>query len=140
MKYTSHRPAIMNNLSVAFEKTAIDLAAFYKDEFENKIWDWPRTTTRVNGETVSSPRNIVDTGALRDSQKLEIENSGRSIGKVKAIFRWEDEKASGVFLGETIVSDAGKSYELPARNLPIEGLARFNFPEIFEIFARAELG
>ena len=130
----------MNSLTVAFEKTAIDLGEFYKAQFEEEIWDWPRTTHRINGDTVDSPRDIVDTGALRDSQKLEFEDLGRYIGKVKARFFWTDKKAAGVFLGDTVVSATGKTYELPARNLPVTGLLKFGFTRIYEIFARAELG
>ena len=35
---------------------------------ENR-WDWPNTTYRQNGEIVSSPRNIYDTGELFESQR-----------------------------------------------------------------------
>lgn len=42
------------------------------DAFEAAIsderYEWPNQTRRKNGQTVGSPRDIVDTGSLRDSQ------------------------------------------------------------------------
>ena len=35
---------------------------------ESKIYGWGNSTMRSNGEIVTSPRDIVDTGALKDSQ------------------------------------------------------------------------
>jgi hypothetical protein len=139
MKYRTQRQAVINSLSTAFEKTAVDLGAFYTARFEDDIWDWPRPTHRVNGETVTAPRNIVDTGELQDSQRLEFEDIARYIGKVKARYIWADDKAAGVFLGETVISDSGKAYELPARNLPVDMLALYNFAEAYQFFAQAEL-
>jgi hypothetical protein len=43
----------------------------------DQIWDWPRATARKNGEVVTSPRDIVDTGALRDSYKYEVIEGGQ---------------------------------------------------------------
>jgi len=41
----------------------------FRREIESVKWDWPRETMRSNGQSVGSPRDIVDTGGLRDSQK-----------------------------------------------------------------------
>lgn len=35
-------------------------------------WDWPRQTVRRNGQTVTSPRDIVDTQELLDSYSKEV--------------------------------------------------------------------
>jgi hypothetical protein len=34
----------------------------------SSTWSWPNTTARTNGSTVSTPRNIVDTGSLLSAQ------------------------------------------------------------------------
>jgi hypothetical protein len=43
-------------------------------EFADKIssieYDWPNTTRRRNGQVVTSPRDIIDTGELDSSQRL----------------------------------------------------------------------
>ena len=48
-------------------------------EIDAVKWDWPRSTKRRSGATVGSPRDIVDLGGLRDSQKRENVNEARTI-------------------------------------------------------------
>ena len=43
----------------------------FQEAIESDVWVWPGSTLRVSGEVVDSPRNIVDTGRLRDSQDIE---------------------------------------------------------------------
>lgn len=43
----------------------------FRREIEAVKWRWPRKTRRSDGSFVESPRDIVDTGGLRDSQKRE---------------------------------------------------------------------
>lgn len=66
---------------------------------------WPNTTRRKNGEVVSSPRDIVDTGALLQSKRKE------QVSNSIVEFIWEDEVAEGVHDG--MVTKRGK--RLPAR-------------------------
>jgi hypothetical protein len=61
------------SVDFAFREMATDLDQAFTTAIESPIWDWPRTTQRSNGETVGSPRNIVDEGTLRDSQSLRFE-------------------------------------------------------------------
>jgi hypothetical protein len=44
-----------------------------RDAIDAPVYRWPRKTRRSTGEVVTSPRNIVDTGELRDSQSMLIE-------------------------------------------------------------------
>lgn len=84
--------------------------------FDDPLWNWPHTTRRHNGETVSSPRNIVDTGELRGSlQPPEV--AGYAVR-----LTWDSEHAQKVFEGEP-----GK----PARNLPMFVALNFDFPAAF---------
>ena len=38
------------------------------EAIDSPRYEWPNQTIRANGEVVSSPRNIVDSGRMRDSQ------------------------------------------------------------------------
>lgn len=58
------------NIETAFRDTAIDLGAEFIHEIESPIWDWDRATRRSDGSIATTPRDIVDTGALRDSMTV----------------------------------------------------------------------
>ena len=60
------------SLSQAFDDMAGELNQKFTEAIEAEIWDWPRATIRSTGEVADSPRNIVDTGALKDSQTLTL--------------------------------------------------------------------
>ncbi len=51
-----------------------DLRVALDKAVSSSTWDWPRITKRRNGQTVSSPRNIVDTGALKSSLSIVEKN------------------------------------------------------------------
>lgn len=55
------------------------LAKALNDAMESSIWKWTPgvTTDRKNGESVESPRNIIDTGALQNS--LRFNTKGNSV-------------------------------------------------------------
>lgn len=59
------------DITETFVNYSYSLSFEFTEAIEAPIWDWPRKTWRANGEVVGSPRNIVDTGALRDSQEIE---------------------------------------------------------------------
>lgn len=61
------------SIDLAFRAAANQLNQAFTDAIESEIWEWPRSTDRRNGETVSSPRDIVDRGELRDSQSMHFE-------------------------------------------------------------------
>ena len=50
----------------------------FRREIEDKKWDWPRETKRRNKTTAGSPRDIVDLGGLRDSQRRDNINDDRT--------------------------------------------------------------
>lgn len=62
----------------------------------SKVWQWPRDTVRSNGRSVGSPRTIVDTGALRQSNVF-------GVSGYQAVFRWTTNYASYVHEGASIV-------------------------------------
>lgn len=61
------------DISQAFNATAEALSELFQYMIEDERWEWDRPTLRSNGAIVTSPRDIVDTGALKRSQRMEIE-------------------------------------------------------------------
>lgn len=54
-----------------FDAIAEDFGQACQTQMEQVVYDWGTTTLRENGELVSSPRNIIDMGHLRDSYQIE---------------------------------------------------------------------
>ncbi len=61
----------------AFIAMSEGYGALAQEYISDRIWDWPRATVRKNGEVVTQPRDIVDTGALRDSYTHEVIEGGQ---------------------------------------------------------------
>lgn len=65
---------ILDAINLAWEDLAPDIFQANIDAIEAIFYDWDAgETLRVNGEIAGSPRNIVDTGELRDSQAITTE-------------------------------------------------------------------
>ena len=62
-----------------FEQTVKNFANQCTEEIESEKWQWDGITHRSNGQVVGSPRDIVDTGELRDSQAILIEGNKASV-------------------------------------------------------------
>ena len=70
------RPIVQTEL-----KTQLDKA------MDSSVWSWPNVTHRVNGTTVSTPRNIVDTGYLKSSLSQSLKKAAQKstfVGKYRA--------------------------------------------------------
>jgi len=74
-----------------------ELSAAFQQSFDEVAWSWPRETKRVNGEVVTSPRNIIDTRTLKDSHRWKM------TGRFQATFYWSAEYATAVHEGAYIV-------------------------------------
>ena len=61
------------NLSTAFKATATAYNRAMQEAIASPVWNWPRRTVRSDGSIAGSPRSIVDTGDLLNSQKLSFE-------------------------------------------------------------------
>jgi hypothetical protein len=72
-----------------------ELFAAFQASFAGKAWDWPRETQRTVG-TVGSPRNIIDTGNLRQTGTWQM------TGPYEATFRWSAQYATAVHEGARI--------------------------------------
>lgn len=63
------------DIETGFNQINEELHINIKDAIASKQWEWDRTTYRRNGEVATSPRNIVDTGELLNSQSWGIQPS-----------------------------------------------------------------
>jgi hypothetical protein len=105
------KQAIQRILERALADYCEELALQFRQLIESPIFDWPNTTRRRNGQVVRSPRDIVDRGDFRDSQRLEYPNPAL------ARFVWDIRYAIYVFYGWTTVSGTtlpGRDFISPA--------------------------
>ena len=65
-----------NTLDRVFAKAMDWAEKDFQEEIEAVKWDWPNETIRSDGRPVNSPRDIVDTGGLKESQRRENESRG----------------------------------------------------------------
>lgn len=56
----------------AFHYVVGEFAQATTEMIDAEMWEWPRATTRSTGQIATSPRDIVDTGHLRDSQVVGV--------------------------------------------------------------------
>lgn len=127
---------IIKGIEKAFRTCAAELDGRFDEAISGANWDWPRTTQRGlpgtsvgakakahaqgKGNTVSSPRSIVDSGDLKGSKMMDIKG-------MSAEWTWSVEYAAAVHDGARIYPWGNKSadtVELPARpwtNAVLEG-------------------
>lgn len=55
----------------SFDQLVSEFATEITFQIDDPKWNWPRPTQRKNGEIVTSPRDIVDTQELKNSQFVE---------------------------------------------------------------------
>ena len=118
--------------AAAFQKTCQELDPKFDDAFNAKVWDWS------SGE----PRDIVDTGALRDSKTGP--NFTKGYGKSGQTVKWDwtESYASYVYVGGR---KGGRT--MPGRPWadavlgikPTSGIEVFNFDESFQLNLNKEL-
>lgn len=98
----------------------------FKAEINASQFFWPRTTVRRNGQVVSSPRNIVDTGALRASQqRFTIGGQGIGLG-----YRWGGPQAPYAPLVLTGYVSSGSAIN-PGRNWILPALEKHPLDSFF---------
>lgn len=112
----AHRAAVM-----ATHMITPELNAAFQDAIGSEVWAWPRETIRRgsldssgkrgSGYRVTSPRNIVDQGRLRQSNEYIV--SGTLV-----LFKWTEPYAAAVHYGAEIHPWGDKTrpkVRLPAR-------------------------
>ena len=102
---TATARAIEDILVSAAEKIVPELDTALTQAISDRTYAWPRRTVRSNGQTVGSPRDIIDTGELDSSQSLTRQ------GRTEWLWRWTADHALIVHEGATLRSGT----VLPAR-------------------------
>ncbi len=121
----------------AARATATDLNARFQDAIGAEVWAWPRKTIRYRrkgkgkrkkkaGIEVGSPRNIVDSGDLRRSNKLEIDG-------LKVRFSWTEPYAVFAHEGgrDTSIYPARPWTSAVIGTTPVPGIPVFDYRKRF---------
>lgn len=66
---------LLQSVEAALTNTAEDFTKAQQQQFDEEVYSWPRITKRTNGEIASSPRDITDTGNLKES--LQVNQTSR---------------------------------------------------------------
>jgi hypothetical protein len=90
-KFTYNPEAVNQLIEPYFDRQVRRLHEHLSLTIDSPVFVWGTTTRRKNGQVVSDPRNAIDLGGLRDSQKL------RFITPKTAIIEWTVPYASKVF-------------------------------------------
>ena len=122
MKIKLNKSKINRAIAKAFQKTSIELANASQDAIESKIYPWDTATLRKNGSVVTSPRDIVDTGELRDSLELDI-------GKRRTNLTWDVDYAIQVHEGYARRDGS----EAPARPWTVVAIESIDLAEVFAV-------
>jgi hypothetical protein len=72
--------ALANKANKALDAYAKELDVILDRQFTDEKWNWPRTTRRRNGTIAQTSRDIIDTGALRDSKIGPLKGPGNAYG------------------------------------------------------------
>jgi hypothetical protein len=86
----------------------------------SEVWNWPRMTWRKNGEVARSPRNIIDSADLLNSQQM------RKNGRRGVLYSWSVRYALLVHFGYS-----KKGTVVPGRPWTKLGLAKSNAQGVF---------
>ena len=93
----------------SFDEMVGEFAQEINSQIEDSKWNWPRETVRKNGTVVGSPRDIVDTGELKNSQFIE------DVSDTYKVIRYTAEHAALVHEGYEIERNDGTVTDVPAR-------------------------
>lgn len=70
---TKMKKAIVKGVQRGMARVETSLSKALDDALMGSTWEWTgKATVRQNGQTVGSPRNIIDTGFLRNSKSLKV--------------------------------------------------------------------
>lgn len=98
---------------VALRRTVREVERALPEAHEQAVYGWDAQTRRSDGRVVGSPRDVVDTGELRDSQQPATYPSPDT-----AVIEWLAEHAAATYLGAVMRDGSSR----PARNVPLNTL------------------
>jgi hypothetical protein len=99
-----------------------------KEEIKAVQYDWPRPTKRRNGKTVTSPRDIVDSGRFLRSQRREYPDA------TTLLFTWSAKSDSGFMYAGLILTGGSigpRSTPIPGRNWIKPALDKYPLDQFF---------
>jgi hypothetical protein len=108
--------ALESILFDAGEQVVAGLDSAFSEKLASPEYQWPGTTKRQNGQTVGSPRDIIDTGELDSSQRLS------RAGKGDWLWVWTAPHALIVHEGATLRNGG----EYPARRWTRRAVVAYN--------------
>ena len=118
-------PQLVQRARFVFGKYCTEVYPKFQKSIEDQKFEWPNVTIRKNGQVVTSPRNIIDTGAFKLSQQREMLNA------TTCLFTWNVPYSSLILTG--YLTKTGK--RLPPRDW-IRPVLQDEFP--MERFFEAE--
>jgi hypothetical protein len=88
-------PRLAQRAIFVFGDYCTQLFPKFQDSIVQQRYDWPQITIRKNGQVVTSPRNIVDSGAFKLSQERTMLNA------TTCLFTWNVPYSSLILTGYT---------------------------------------
>ncbi|MBZ9753004.1 hypothetical protein K7W42_19380 [Deinococcus sp. HMF7604] len=123
MTTTLNLRALERPAQLAFQRTVREVEQALPAAHEDAVYGWDQQTRRRNGEVAGSPRNVVDTGELRDSQQ-----PARYTSPLNAVIEWTADHAAATYLGAVFRK---REASRPARNVPANTLRKLNPAALF---------
>jgi phage gpG-like protein len=117
----------------SFNEMVDEFAQEINFQIEDTKWNWPRETVRKNGSVVGSPRNIVDTGELKNSQFIE------DVSDTYKVIGYTADHATLVYEGYQIERSDGKITNVPARPFIDTAIEDYNPIEAYSEILKEKL-
>ena len=112
---------LTDRLQEAYAATVSEMDVAITDAIDSPIWEWPRITQRKNGTEVFSPRDVVDTGYLREMQDIETV----SADQYNLINMAE-------YAPEVVFGSVQNNAIMPGRDFFTEGVRNVNLEQTFQ--------
>lgn len=117
----------------SFDEMVGEFAQEINFQVEDSKWNWPRETVRKNGTVVGSPRDIVDTGELKNSQFIE------DVSDTHKVIGYTAVHAALVHEGYQIERNDGTVTDVPARPFIDTAIEDYNPIEAYSEILKGKL-
>jgi len=117
----------------SFDEMVGEFAQEINFQIEDTKWPWPRETVRKNGSVVGSPRDIVDTGELKNSQFIE------DVSDTYKVVGYTADYAALVHEGYQIERNDGTVTDVPARPFIDTAIEDYNPIEAYSEILKEKL-
>lgn len=117
----------------SFNEMVGEFAQEINFQIEDSKWNWPRETVRKNGSVVGSPRDIVDTGELKNSQFIE------DVSDTYKVIGYTADHAALIHEGYQIERNDGTVTDVPARPFIDTAIEDYNPIEAYSEILKEKL-